>query len=487
MRRGVRSGLFTMVAVHSSVRGPALGGCRMWHYDDARAAMRDVLRLSRAMTYKSAVAGLPLGGGKGIILAPNPAVARPPRPARRRAARLRRHRRRRSAARTSRPRTSARRRATWRSSRRSRRTSAGCRAGAAARATRARGRRSASRRRSACAASASSDRRRWHGRTIVDRRPRPRRRARREALRERRRDAARHRHRPLQARARRRPRRALGRAGARRSAARPTSSSRARSAASSTTTASRCSARRSSPAPRTTSSPTTRSPSCSTAHGVLWAPDFVVNAGGIINISVELEPGGYDPRRARVRVRGIGDTLRRIFDDAQATRRVAAVRRDGARPRAPRRSGGAPRDRARRRPDGGQTTGRRPPGGGHCGRRTSGRQAALLVELAEVRGERRRRGQAQARGRVVPDAVEQLVGVAQAVVERREQAPLAVAAVREVAIQQRGGIGHRRAVAGAQQREVHRAQALERGEVAAQRARVGGDEDAALRRAPRRR
>ncbi|MDX6681436.1 MAG: leucine dehydrogenase, partial [Solirubrobacteraceae bacterium] len=64
MRRGARSGLFTMVAVHSTVRGPALGGCRMWHYDDARAAMRDVLRLSRAMTFKSAVAGLPLGGGK---------------------------------------------------------------------------------------------------------------------------------------------------------------------------------------------------------------------------------------------------------------------------------------------------------------------------------------------------------------------------------------------------------------------------------------
>ncbi len=73
VRRGARSGLFTMVAVHSNVRGPALGGCRMFHYDDARAAMRDVLRLSRAMTFKSAAAGLPLGGGKGIILAPDPA------------------------------------------------------------------------------------------------------------------------------------------------------------------------------------------------------------------------------------------------------------------------------------------------------------------------------------------------------------------------------------------------------------------------------
>src|SRR5258707_6657772 len=68
VRRGRRSGLFTMVAVHSTVRGPALGGCRMWTYDDSRAAMRDALRLSRAMTYKSAVAGLPLGGGKGVIM-----------------------------------------------------------------------------------------------------------------------------------------------------------------------------------------------------------------------------------------------------------------------------------------------------------------------------------------------------------------------------------------------------------------------------------
>jgi leucine dehydrogenase len=54
------------------------------------------------------------------------------------------------------------------------------------------------------------------------------------------------------------------------------------------------------------------------ARGVLWAPDFVANAGGIVNISVELEPGGYDPDRAEQRVRGIGDTLRRVFEDAAA-------------------------------------------------------------------------------------------------------------------------------------------------------------------------
>jgi leucine dehydrogenase len=70
VRRGKRSGLYTIVAVHSTARGPSLGGCRMWTYADPRAAVRDALRLSRAMTFKSAVAGLPLGGGKGVIMLP---------------------------------------------------------------------------------------------------------------------------------------------------------------------------------------------------------------------------------------------------------------------------------------------------------------------------------------------------------------------------------------------------------------------------------
>lgn len=68
MRRGTRSGLYTFVAVHSTLRGPAVGGCRMWAYEDTRLALRDVLRLSRAMTYKAAVADLPQGGGKGVIM-----------------------------------------------------------------------------------------------------------------------------------------------------------------------------------------------------------------------------------------------------------------------------------------------------------------------------------------------------------------------------------------------------------------------------------
>lgn len=71
MRRGARSGLLAMVAVHSTARGPALGGCRMWSYAEAPLAVLDVLRLSRAMSYKNAAAGLPLGGGKGVIALPD--------------------------------------------------------------------------------------------------------------------------------------------------------------------------------------------------------------------------------------------------------------------------------------------------------------------------------------------------------------------------------------------------------------------------------
>jgi leucine dehydrogenase len=70
VRRGPRSGLYVMVGLHSTARGPGLGGCRMWTYDDVTLAVRDVLRLSRAMTYKNAAAGLPAGGGKGVIALP---------------------------------------------------------------------------------------------------------------------------------------------------------------------------------------------------------------------------------------------------------------------------------------------------------------------------------------------------------------------------------------------------------------------------------
>src|SRR3954470_21007949 len=70
IRRGTRSGLYSIVAVHSTARGPSLGGVRLWSYSDNRAALRDALRLSEGMTYKAAVAGLPQGGGKGVIVVP---------------------------------------------------------------------------------------------------------------------------------------------------------------------------------------------------------------------------------------------------------------------------------------------------------------------------------------------------------------------------------------------------------------------------------
>jgi len=64
------SGLRAIIAIHSTHLGPAGGGTRFWHYDDDAEALTDALRLSRGMSYKNAMAGLPLGGGKGVILAP---------------------------------------------------------------------------------------------------------------------------------------------------------------------------------------------------------------------------------------------------------------------------------------------------------------------------------------------------------------------------------------------------------------------------------
>ncbi|TRW17910.1 Leu/Phe/Val dehydrogenase [Glacieibacterium frigidum] len=62
------SGLQAIIAVHSTHLGPAAGGCRWWTYADDAAALTDALRLSRGMSYKNAMAGLPMGGGKAVIL-----------------------------------------------------------------------------------------------------------------------------------------------------------------------------------------------------------------------------------------------------------------------------------------------------------------------------------------------------------------------------------------------------------------------------------
>ncbi|MCL2203691.1 MAG: leucine dehydrogenase [Defluviitaleaceae bacterium] len=62
------TGLKAIVCVHNTVLGPALGGTRVWNYADEEEAAEDVLRLARGMTYKSALAGLALGGGKAVII-----------------------------------------------------------------------------------------------------------------------------------------------------------------------------------------------------------------------------------------------------------------------------------------------------------------------------------------------------------------------------------------------------------------------------------
>lgn len=64
------SGLRAIIALHSTALGPAAGGCRLWQYPGFEAGLTDALRLSRGMSYKNAMAGLPFGGGKAVILGP---------------------------------------------------------------------------------------------------------------------------------------------------------------------------------------------------------------------------------------------------------------------------------------------------------------------------------------------------------------------------------------------------------------------------------
>jgi len=64
------------VAIHSTKLGPAVGGTRFWKYENEEAAIKDLLRLARGMTYKNALAGIPFGGGKSIVLRPDGAIDR---------------------------------------------------------------------------------------------------------------------------------------------------------------------------------------------------------------------------------------------------------------------------------------------------------------------------------------------------------------------------------------------------------------------------
>ncbi|PHS19143.1 MAG: amino acid dehydrogenase [Kangiella sp.] len=66
--KDVESGLEAVICIHSTALGPAVGGCRMWEYNSDEGALIDALRLSRGMSYKNALAGLKMGGGKSVII-----------------------------------------------------------------------------------------------------------------------------------------------------------------------------------------------------------------------------------------------------------------------------------------------------------------------------------------------------------------------------------------------------------------------------------
>src|ERR1700736_6944226 len=70
------SALRAVIAIHSTALGPSLGGVRFWRYEREADAIRDVLALSEAMTWKAAVAGLHQGGGKVVVLVDDPDVPR---------------------------------------------------------------------------------------------------------------------------------------------------------------------------------------------------------------------------------------------------------------------------------------------------------------------------------------------------------------------------------------------------------------------------
>jgi leucine dehydrogenase len=304
-----------MVAVHSTVRGPALGGCRMWGYDDSRAAMRDALRLSRAMTHKSAVANLPLGGGKGVIVLP---------PGTRIDARVRRdalldfaetvERLQGSYITAEDVGTSARdmtviaegtrhvtglSRARGGSGDPSPSTALGVEAAILATCERVFGDRPLAGRSIAVVGLGHVGLR--VARLLARRRAKlvvadidPAKRAEAEKL-----------------------------------GARWTTPEKAMTAAVDVLVPCALGG-----VLDHHSVPSIQAPAIAgaannqladeaiadllAARGILWAPDFVANAGGIINIAVELEPSGYDPARAKQRVRGIGETLRAIYDDAAA-------------------------------------------------------------------------------------------------------------------------------------------------------------------------
>ena len=76
MVRDAASGLEAVIVRHSTTLGPAAGGCRFWSYPDREAMVTDACRLAEGMSYKNALADLPLGGGKAVIRLPEGAFDR---------------------------------------------------------------------------------------------------------------------------------------------------------------------------------------------------------------------------------------------------------------------------------------------------------------------------------------------------------------------------------------------------------------------------
>jgi glutamate dehydrogenase/leucine dehydrogenase len=68
LRHDPATGLRAIIAIHSTALGPAAGGCRHWVYPDPASALQDALRLAEGMTFKNALADIPFGGGKSVIL-----------------------------------------------------------------------------------------------------------------------------------------------------------------------------------------------------------------------------------------------------------------------------------------------------------------------------------------------------------------------------------------------------------------------------------
>jgi leucine dehydrogenase len=335
VRRGPRSGLYCAVAVHSTVRGPSLGGCRMWRYDDSASGVADALRLSRAMTYKAAVAGLPLGGGKGVIMLIDGA---PQRRARRdvlldfgetvdavRGAYITAE----DVGTSSRDMTviaeatkhvSGLAQARGGSGDPSPYTAIGVEAAVLASCERAFGGTSLKGRSVAVVGLGSVGlrlarllARRGAGLVVADIDERKRAEADKLGARWLAPDRA------LTAEVDVLAPCALG--GVLNEDTVPRLQAPVIAGAANNQLADESVA------------------DLLARRGVLWAPDFVANAGGIINISVELEPEGYDPKRARSRVKGIGDTLRAIYDSAAGgitplTAAMELARRRLAEPRA---------------------------------------------------------------------------------------------------------------------------------------------------------